>query len=287
MTDDDNDTVFQGEHFEGLGNVWSAALGESDNITNHLPTVTQKGILKKDVTVNHAGIGRTVLLVKYPTSGPLQAGALLVEEAQSYELWSAYPILEGASNNVIIDGCHTWGNGIEGVVACHIASGPPVAFFDPYYFRESAKFVNGNAVQIDLAGLAFSLTKADSKDIQVTEGAFYKMELNRFLADNPGKKEADFIPPVVTMRGARLLFAGAYVPEYTFQCPAVNIEQCELFGTRFFRIQTVFAGVDESELRGYIYASEAILNGYEPKQGDDITGTLWMSGYVTPQSGME
>ena len=131
------------------------------------------------------------------------------------------------------------------------------------------------------------MAKADSKDIQVTEGEFYKRELNRFVAENPEKKESDFIPPVVTLRGARIFFPGAYVPEYTFQCPALDIGQCSLFGKRFFRVQTVFAGVAECELRGYIYASESILDGYKPERGDDMAGTLWMSGYMASHSGVE
>jgi len=288
MADNDDDG-FQGEHFEGLGNVWSAALGEAADITGHLRTVIQDGVLKDNAVVKHTGIGRVALLHEYPESGPIRAGALSVvmEEEKFVSLWSAYPILEGASNSIVIDDRHTWGNGLEGTVAGHIASGPSVAFFDPYYFRESGQFVKGAAVQIDLAGLAFSLAKADAKDIEITEGQFYTMELHRFLTENPEKKESNFSPPVVTMRGARLLFSGTYVPEYTFQCPVLDIDQCSLLGMRFFRIQTVFAGRDESELCGFIYASEAILNGYEPKRGDDVSGMLWMSGHITTHSDAE
>ena len=288
MTDTD-DAGFQGEHFEGMGNVWSAMFGEAADITSLLPAVIQEGVLKDGAAVNHAGIERGVLLHEYPEFGPIRAGALSVvmKEEKNIELWSAYPILEGASNSIIIDGRHTWENGIEGTVAAYIDSGPPVAFFDPYYYRESDRFVKGVVVQVDLAGLAFSLAKADAKDIAVTKGEFYDMELNRFLTENSEKKASDFKPPIVTMRGARILLSSTYVPEYTFQCPVLNVEECTFFGTRFFRIQTVFAGRDESELRGFIYASEAILNGYEPKRGDDVSGILWMSGHITTHSDAE
>ena len=45
---------------------------------------------------------------------------------------------------------------------------------------------------------------------------------------------------------------------------------------------TTFVGeASENSLRGYLYVSDHLLKGYEPKQGDDLEGRLWMTGYVT------
>lgn len=280
---DDDDDIFYGELFEGLGDTWSAILGESGKFSEHLPTIRQEGTLRDGAAVHHPGIGHVVMLQEYPDAGPLRAGVLSVvtetDGEVSASLRSAYPVMDGLPNRVRIKGRHTWENGLEGIVSAHKPEGPAITFFNPYYYREADAFAAGAELDVCLAGLAFSLNKAEDHSFPVTDGEMYRAALERFLADNPDKTERDFTPPVLSTRGARILFPAGYVPEWTIQCQVEAVESFSFLDEAFIRMQTVFAGTDELELRGYLYARASLLGGYTPQAGDDITALAWMSGH--------
>ena len=60
----------------------------------------------------------------------------------------------------------------------------------------------------------------------------------------------------------------------------MGIKETSLCGVKLYIMTTVFVGHGEKEIRGTLYASERILNGYAPKVGDDVQGILWMTGTI-------
>jgi hypothetical protein len=225
----DADDDFMGaEHFEGHGNAWSALLGENELIAAMLPAIIAEG---KPVSVYNASNSESqmnVLLLLYPAENSVRAGALLGTSAENknWEVYSAYPILEGKPSSLTINKAHTWSNGVEGIVAAHMADGgAPVSFFAPFYLRDFAGLPPGINKIVNLGALAFSLRKAEPNEFTVHQGAFYEERLQAFLEENPEKNKADFTPPAVSFRGAKILLPSKYSAEWKFSCPVLAIEK--------------------------------------------------------------
>lgn len=286
----EEDKDFMAIHFEGLGNAWAAVFGESsEGITQCLPWVLAEGTLKQDCQVIYKEDKKHIALLQAPAAGDIQAATLLVktEQAKNMEVWSGYPVLQGIPNNLVINKTHTWSNGVEGVVSAHAANdGPPVTFFAPFYFRDFMKFAPGATLSISLGALAFKISKAEANPFTISEGPFYEMRLAEFLKENPEKTKEDFPHVEVSYAGARVLLPAAYACEWTFRCPVLGVEQTKLMDTRFVKISTEFVGLDDEVIRGFLYASEHVLNGYAPQPGDDVEGVLWMTGSIAPSEHM-
>ena len=281
---EDVDDDFMGaEHFEGMGNVWSALLGENGSFVDILPTIIAQG---KPVLVCHASDNASqmdVLLMLYPPENSVRTGALLVTSAENknWEVCSAYPLLEGLPAQLTIDKTHTWSNGAEGVVAAHMAeSGAPISFFAPFYLRDFADLALHSDKVVNLAALAFSLDQAEPQEFSVHEGAFYEDRLQAFLDENPEKTKADFTPPVVSLRGAKILLPSGYATEWQFRCPVLAVEEVLFMDIKVHKLTVEFVGMDDDVMCGYLYASERILNGYVPEVGHDVEGVLWMTGTI-------
>jgi hypothetical protein len=284
IQDDETDQdSFNGEHFEGLGDKWRAIFGEPDDITDYLQEILSTKDIAATGKIFDEGTERNAILLKYPDeAASASAGSLLLysDDKKSWDLISAYPVLEGLPNRLSIIATHTWENGLEGEVAANISGGPWVDFFDPYYLRDKDLMWNETERTFSLAALALSIEKLGETKFTVKEGAFYEDRLKNFLAENPGKTEKDFEPPVISMNGARILFPTNYVSELEYQCPVLSVDEVYLLKKKIYKMSVEFVGMDDEMIRGFLYAPESVLNGYIPQAGDDIRGVLWMTGYL-------
>jgi len=278
------DDGFMGaEHFEGLGNAWSALLGENGSIADILPTIIAQGRPVPVCRASDNASQKDVLLMLYPPESSVCAGALLVTSAENTNLglYSAYPFLEGLPVALTISKTHTWSNGVEGVVAAHLhGDGPPVSFFAPFYLRDFAGLPPEADKIVNLAALAFTLCRAEPQEFTVPEGPFYEDRLQAFLEENPDKTKTDFTPPVVSFGGAKILLPSGYSAEWQFRCPVLAVEEVMFMDIKVYKLTVEFVGMDDDVMRGYLYASERILNGYVPEVGHDVEGRLWMTGTI-------
>jgi hypothetical protein len=283
-SDESADDGFMGaEHFEGLGNVWSALLGDDGSISDVLPTIIAEG---KPIPICKSSENKSqmdVLLLQYPSESSVCAGVLLVKthDDKNWGVCSAYPILEGKSVNLTINKTHIWGNGVEGVVAAHSAgNGPPISFFAPFYLRDFASVALESDKVVRIGALAFSLRQAEPNEFSVRQGALYEDHLRDFLEENPEKTQADFTPPIVSFRGAKILLPSDYSTEWKFRCPVFAVEEVSFMDIKVYKLAVDFVGVDDDVMSGYLYASEKILDGYVPEVGHDVEGGLWMTGMI-------
>jgi hypothetical protein len=274
--------IFYGKHAETLGDVWNAILGDSEKVSPWINETVAKGGKTSPTTVIHDGKEIEAVLMHYPNEGLAKMGVLYAKAQadESWSLYSAFPIFAGIGNSLSISGVHTWGNGIEGVVAASKAGGPPAVFFDPFYFKEMDKFLPGAELKVSLSALAFRIGKAEATELPVHGGEFYETKLKEFLDANPEKSKDDFEPPKLKFQGSRILMPTQYVCEWFFRCPVSDCVQFSFLNTIFYRLTVIFAGVDDSEMSGYIYASEHVLKDYVPQAGDDVEGILWMTGWL-------
>lgn len=282
------DEAFMAEHFEGLGEVWGALLGQAPLIREHLATIGRDGVCHEYCSVLFQSADLTASLLQYPDNGrDIRAGMLLATPSgEKTSLVSCFPVMEGLPNPLRIRKSHTWSNGLEGVVAAErVHDGPPVTFFAPFFFRDEPRFAPEAEVMVSLAALAFSCRKAAMQSFSVEEGPWYEEELQRFLEKNPGKSEADFSAPVVSMRGARILMPQHYACEWQYRCPVLDVARTEILGQPVHKLHVIFVGMDEDNLTGFLYVPDRLLDGYIPQAGDDIEGTLWMTGMLCEEWG--
>ena len=283
------DDAFMAAHFEGLGDIWEALLGQKSRLAECLASTAREGKCYERCAVHFRDGGSTVMLVQYPDNGrDIRSGMLLAVPAAGDKtvMVSCFPMMQGLPNPLHIRKAHTWTNNIEGVVAAeHAHDGPPVSFFAPFFFRDKSLFAPGAEVSVSLAALAFSCRKAAMQRFSVDEGPLYEQELQRFLEENPKKSEADFTAPVVSMEGARILLPQPYACEWQYRCPVLAVAQTDFLGLPVYKLHVIFVGVDEDSLAGYLYVPERLLEGYKPQPGDDIEGTLWMTGMLHDAAG--
>lgn len=279
------DHAFMAEHFEGLGDIWEALLGqEAPKLAEKLPAIVKKSTCHEGCSVLFQDSGITVTLAQYPdNSRDIRTGILLASHPsqKGLVLFSCYPVMEGLPNPLRIRKCHPWTNMLEGVVAAErVHDGPPITFYAPFFFRDALRFVPGAELSVSLAGLAYSCRKAESQSFTVDEGPWYEEELQSFLENNPGKTEADFSAPVVSMQGARILLPLPSACNWQYRCPVLEATRTDVLGQPVYKLHVIFVGVDEANLAGYLYVPERQLNGYIPQAGDDIEGILWMTGML-------
>ncbi len=274
-------SFFYGQHFEGLGDVWSACLPGGINefvekVQETFPTLKPFGpvMQRKD--------GKAVVLCTSEVSGGMavHCNVLMTPGTGEAEFVSGYPSLAGLPNPCVIDQAHIWSNQISGVVAARSAvNGAPLNFFLSGFFQHVPQLQFGADAQFFLSGLILAVQKQDETEFKPEVGTPpYEAMLKKFLEDNPDKSAEDFEAPVVSSKGHGVLLPSPVVGVWVFQAPVLAIEKVEFLGHSFRRIETRIAGVGDHAVVGSLYVGEHVLKGYEPQVGDDITGTVWLQG---------
>ncbi len=274
-------SAFPGRHFEGLGDVWSAFFPEgSREYVAGLQDVFEKSAAQGPVM--HRKDGSSVILLAYPSSGGISVHSHIVmtQGKGKADFVGGYPALEGLPVSSVIEQAHIWSNGISGVVAARaLPAGTPLSFFLAGFFQHVPQLQFGTRAEFHMAGLALALARVEVTDMVLEPGsAAWNAALKAFLTAHPEKKVGDFHPEVVSSHGRGILLPTEIVGMWAFQVPVLGTERVEFMGRRFLRILTLFSGMGEHAVRGYLYAAEHVLKGYEPQTGDDIAGTLWLQG---------
>lgn len=282
---------FTGIPFEGLGSVNDAMHREgADDLLTRLPGFIETGEVITKRELREGSLKTAVIL--YPSRSPVNFGVLLSSTGPEHQLSviSLYPVLEGIGNRLEVVNYKAWENGLEGMVAADTALGGVLGFFDPFYYYDQWHLKVGSAQSFSLAALAFTLEIAGHEEVVVKSGPFYDHVLKEFLAENPGRTEADFTPPTIIMGSAHMLVPTRYTGEYQFRALVLAAEKFPFMGTEIWRfhISMVIDMEDESatpEL--WLYAAPHVIRGKTPKTGDYIQGYCWLSGYLSFKGGVQ
>jgi hypothetical protein len=273
---------FCGEHFEGLGNIWGAIVEDTSLLFGE-PLRQSEVANRRKVTFGDKVID--VSLLRYSKDSSIAVGYLLIlnDKTHRNELHSAFPIFEGLPNSLTILNTHTWGNGIEGVVAANTGyDGLRIDFYDPYYFEDSSKLIKGEKRELFISALALNLRQAEKNELSINYGHFYESELQEFLKENPDKTKADFPAVALSLKGMCMFLPTSIVGENQFRCPVLEVKKVSVLNINFYQLRVKIIGTYENKtFECYIYASELTLKGYIPQVGDDIEGVLWLCGYLS------
>ena len=272
-------SAFLGQHFEGLGDVWTAFFpGGSQEFVGMLQQMFPQ--CRPTGPVMQRKDGSSVILYTTPSSGGLSIHSNIVTRAGSgeAEFVGGYPVMESSPTPCVIEQAHIWSNNISGAVAARAqCNGALLNFFLNGFFQHVPQLQFGSPAVFHVSALALSMEKQKQTEFSPEEGTEAYEALRRaFLVGNPDKTAADFVPPVVSSHGHGMLIPTQVVAAWIYQVPVLAVEKVEFLGHSFRRIETRLAGVGDKAVFGTLYVAEHILKGYEPQVGDDVTGTLWL-----------
>ena len=273
------ESYFDGEHFEGHGDKWTALFG---NTPKFLVENMEKCVNAGDIVFKQEILNKKFAGIVYPKNELLSVLSLIELKEDCNEYTSAYPLLIGINNEVRLKEDFCWENCGEGEFAAEAGDDKVINFFDPFYVVDKAYFKTDKPKTISLAGLAYSLEKLEEKEFVIDKGEFYNVSRDEFLKENPDKTEQDFEPPVVKLEADhfRMLIPKQYACEYEIATQIENIKYFKILGEEIAQLKVNLEHSDnEKSLYCYIYASKHVLGKYKPQVGDGINAIVWLSGF--------
>jgi len=283
---------------EGHGDHWQA-IDENylDFIGTMIPRICQEGKLDGtgffsfDVAQKIGWLPQqaTSFALRYLET-PIQYLALVVDEQkdpdEGKKFWSAYPICaEGVTHTITIDRIFPWKNSIESVIEAQLHKGGMIWFFDPFFYRNKDEYPIGRQIEVRIAGLAYMLRKAETNELEITEGPMLEIHRQQILKHDPEADVSTITSVPVSMKGASIFLPNdAKNGDAEIRMTIKHVDYLDVDGKEFCRILGTFMKREEQTFDTYIYAAPHVLKDYRPEVGDDIEALVWMQGYLLPQS---
>ena len=186
---------------------------------------------------------------------------------------------KGCKNNFQITSKYQWENTYEGDVSAQYCE-KEFCFIEPFFFKNRKKLKLNKPSDISLFGVALSCEPQEGSTLEINEGALFEHIQKEFLEKNPDKTAADMMPISISTQGMTYFEEEEFKTVYDYRGMLISVDQDEVFGEKCFKLSVViYKTPNEQEFVAInLYASEHVLEGYIPKEGDDITGRLILFG---------
>jgi hypothetical protein len=281
----------------GHGDHWRCIFPDLENGIGHAlgwvsrgPVVGQREYPK--LHLPGGGVGATVNVTAWPTTG-LRATFVVVrgQRGERPYLHSAFPAAgAGCKHKIRIESVHEVSCRLEARIS-GVLGDAAVTFFDPLYCLNRDRYCPGAIVEVELAGIAYSLrivprgTTLQSAvgDVPIA-GAAVLLSARKH---NPEQPSGTF--------GDEHAFGVAYIQQpdsfplqddYQFCAPVNEVEESKLDAIPVWKfrgtVMRVYDGRQNVDID--IYATrEGMSDGAAPVSGDEISGTLWLQGTLPPR----
>lgn len=204
------------------------------------------------------GIKADTLTAVTEGEGELRHMVLLLTEGRSASgcVLTAFPFAAGAiAHPVRIEQVASVGSGAEGRVRGRTGDGAQLSFFDPLFFKNGSDYRVGESYQFALSGFAYS---ARPHGLRVV-------------------RDADTFVPSDILRPARR----GCVDDYEFRATVQHVYPMRVGERTLYRMRVTVARCGQGMVDVALYAAQHVLPaGYCPRPGDEITGALWLQGYL-------
>lgn len=260
----------------GHGNHWAAILGDGeDAIGRMLAKTTEKGaVLGGKVEKASPDRPKVWNALTYPGT-PLQYLVLLETTQERNVLMNGYPYAPGGVRNRLkVERIHGSEVNGEALIEASFEDAVDITFFDPLYFREGHRYAEGQTYDFELSAIAYRIRRAEPQVFTVD-----RPELAAILGA-PGDESRG--PVAIHTEGAAILLPieQGEPDDYQFQAPIEAVSSFKIEGTRIYRARATLLRLDAPFVVD-LYAAEHVLpSGYEPREGDDVTGVLWLQGHL-------
>jgi hypothetical protein len=197
-----------------------------------------------------------------------------------HDLWSAYPVCsDRGCYRMEVYEVYPRPNGVEGAVEAALPEGDSISFFDPFFFLNKEKYQEGEQIEVAFSALAYRLESFELDEAEIAERLASEVWRRKMIEDHV---YVDVVTPTTLPLTAER--AADYYPldgvddsaEIEFYIEEVIPVAC--LGRIFWRMTGVIMRAVDTELRIDVYASEQVLNGYQPKIGDNVAALVWVQG---------
>jgi hypothetical protein len=243
---------------------WASLYREApDAIRTRIKNIVAKSSIIAQVELPEArsmpGGGKAdTLTAMAEADGDVRHMVLLLTERQTSSgcVLSAFPFAAGAiTHPVTIEHVASTGSGAEGQVRGRTEDGAELSFFDTLFFKNGGDYQVGESYQFALSAFAYSARP-------------YGLRL---------VKDCDTFVPADVLKPAR----SGGPDDYEFRATVQHVYPMRLDGGTVYRMRVTVARSGQNMVDVALYAAEHVLpSGYRPKPGDEITGRLWLQGYL-------
>jgi hypothetical protein len=279
----------------GHGNHWCALCGEDADI-GEIIARNCEGARLIDVhscvdVANGTERAEEVACLRWGT-GSIVEDVLVVTDSPKQErfLFSGYPVIrDGIRHAVTVSRVEPWEYGIEGWLHVLVTEEEiPITFFDVRYYAGSSALQTGQQIDVSLAGLAYMLEPVTQSSIGIGEGPLWEIEKRRRL-ENGESPVAASRPVTVVLSGmaALLPHGGEGCDDAEFQGVIDAISTVVHDERIFYRLEIVVLRAGDEAFKLPVLVSDAVLNGYVPRLGEDVRGVMWIQGYLLGTLGDE
>jgi hypothetical protein len=204
------------------------------------------------------GVNADTITAMAEGDGDLRHMVLLLTERKTSSgcVLTAFPFAAGAiTHPVKVEHVSPVGSGAEGQIRGRTEDGSELSFFDTLFFKNGSEYRVGESYQFALSAFAYSARPYGLKLV----------------------KDSDTIVPVDVLKPAR---SGAS-DDYEFRATVQHVYPMKVGSGTVYRMRVTVARSGQSMVDVALYAAEHVLPaGYCPKPGDEITGRLWLQGYL-------
>ena len=276
------DTLFSGEHFQYMGNMWNSLLGDGGNLFIYLREGVEKGTMIFNTLCNGTEEAQLIAHPEEKTEIPVLY--TLGPTDEGYTFISAATLLNGIKTNMILTDMFTWDNKLEGSFAGITKGNPRILnFYNPLFMRDKDLFAPSKDYEVSLSAIALHMELLKEETLRFSEGAGYEHDLAEFLKKNPGKTKKDF--PYTELhigKQLRMFYTRGVVGEYETVGEIEAIESTSIFDTPIQILRVNFGHKGEDDFILNLYTSYFARGEYMPKVGDIIHTNLWLMGYILP-----
>lgn len=224
-----------------------------------------------------------VVAYTYP-EGDLQSMLLFRSDHKKKQLRAvtAYPFSSsGIKNTIVIREIVEWENRVEAQIKASTLDGAEVSFFDTLYFKNREVYKTYGKYDFVFSAFGYYVEKATPDHVEVTNPD--TLRVMRAIEEKiPEDEVTDLSPIRVSLDKSTILteIKGGAIDDFAFRATAKNIGEVKFEDHKIFKIETTLIGTD-NPFNVYLYVGEHSLQaGYIPQKDDDLTGSLWLQGYL-------
>lgn len=156
----------------------------------------------------------------------------------------------------------------------------PLAFFNVRHYAGGAALQKGQQIEVSLAGLAYSLEPMAQASFEISEGPLWEIQKQQRLDDGATPDEASRSVTIVTAGMAALLPNGGACDNFEFMGVVDAIDSFDHCCHTVYRLEIVVMRPGDEAFKLPIFASDAMLNGFVPRLGEDVQGVMWLQGHL-------
>ena len=272
-----------------MGSHWQPFYDDPAEIISNLPEIVGKARLP-------VGFGDRIECPEAPShwvrgvhlswpNGNQGLMLTLTIHTERNQLISLYPFYRGGTQiRATLDQVLVWESGVEAQVTVLIGD-TPLTFFDTLFLNNRHLYKSGSSLAFILTGIAYAAEPAQQSEVPLPEDS----ELNQWIqisSDEHGNAAKETVS-TLSLEGAAILIPIKEwdADDYQFRGPVKEVGPVdEILGqSGWLVVVTVLRGVEEDaeDFDLKVLITERAWSGQTPpKVGQDISGTLWLQGFL-------